>query len=714
VWWETLHLFSLSAITFAQPLLDRLQHNPGYLTQERLTPGDIVAVAAALLLLPPLALWLLSGVARVFGPGWRRRCHQAQVWGLLTVWLLSLGTKVSESFELRRYGFPGIIVVVAAGAAAFGLWRSYRRRGWVFQALSVAGIGLVVFPAAFFSSRQISAICFPPQPAAGPRQVDRPVPIVMVVFDGLSGMALLDETHEIDAARYPNFARLARTSTWYRNATTVHYRTDNALPALLTGRIPLGNLLPFISEYPDNLFALLHQTGRYEMTVFEPYTRLCPRELSDVPPPRDPWQRRTQTLTVLACVYLEVSFPHDVLMSRPPIPRAWLRMPDLDESLRDSQGGLISYGWDFYRHMQVDHFLGCLHPAAGPTFHFLHVALPHHPWMYFPSGRRSAIHLSFYDSPLGTHGKIGEDWGPDEWVVNAGWQRYLLQVQYVDRCLGRLLDRLEAIGMLEDVLLVVTADHGEAFLPGRSRRDPAPETLPAILPVPLFIKLPGQRTGRIDDRNVESIDVLPTLADLLSLELPGPVDGVSLLHPQAPTRPRKTLILPHGMLAITPDFPEKFAYVEAMRKLFGTGRSEDRLRQFSLHPEWLGRPLTDFHLGPESSAVLLVDEGSDWVDPRQPDIVPCRLEGRVLNPDQVSLPLALLLTVNGRVAHVSRTLTDPQLTDRWFLQADEQTYHLGRNDVRIYELIERSGQPPELRPCRLEGTIEWSPAETLP
>lgn len=709
--WETLHLFSLCGIAFAQPMLDRLQHNPGYLAQERLTPADITAVTAAVLLLPPLMLWALTGIARLFGTAWRSRAHQGVVLALLWVWLVSLGTKVSEDLDLRMYGVPGILVVLVAGGAAAGLWWSYHRRGWVYQAASLVALGLLVYPTVFFSSRQISAICFPAQPITVQREVARPVPVVMIVFDGLSGMALLDETHQIDAARYPNFARLAAKGTWYRNATTVHYRTDNALPALLTGRIPPGHLLPFISEYPDNLFALLHQANCYEMTIFEPYTRLCPNELRDLPPSRSSGQRITETLRTLACVYLEISFPHDVLLYRPRIPREWLRVPDVDRATRDVRTGLVIYGWDGDRHEQVEHFLRCLEPASRPTFRFLHVALPHHPWMYFPSGRRSAFSLSFYNFPLGAHGKVGEDWSSDELVVNAGWQRYLLQVQYVDRCLGRVLDRLEETGMWDDVLLVVTADHGEAFLPGRSRRDPVRETLPAILPIPLLIKYPGQQEGRIDDRNVETIDVLPTLAEVLGMDLPGPVDGGSLLDPQAPTRPRKTLILPQGMLVLDPDFPEKYSYVERLHRTFGSGRSGDRLRSFSLHPEWLGRPLSEFYLGPESAVALVVDEGSDWVAPDNPEVVPCRLEGRVLHPEQVTSPLTLVLAVNGRIAHISRTLTDPELTDRWFLYADEETYHPGRNEVRIFELVEHAGKPAELRPCRLEGAIEASPSE---
>ena len=63
-------------------------------------------------------------------------------------------------------------------------------------------------------------------------------PVVMIVFDELSGLALMGPDGGIDAARFPNFARLAGDSTWYRNATTVADFTDHALPALLTGERP--------------------------------------------------------------------------------------------------------------------------------------------------------------------------------------------------------------------------------------------------------------------------------------------------------------------------------------------------------------------------------------------------------------------------------------------------------------------------------------------
>jgi len=73
--------------------------------------------------------------------------------------------------------------------------------------------------------------------------LDRP-PIVVLVFDELSGLSLMDGNGRINRARYPNFARLAHSAAWYRNATTVADYTERAVPALLTGDEPVEGVAP--------------------------------------------------------------------------------------------------------------------------------------------------------------------------------------------------------------------------------------------------------------------------------------------------------------------------------------------------------------------------------------------------------------------------------------------------------------------------------------
>ena len=57
---------------------------------------------------------------------------------------------------------------------------------------------------------------------------------------------------------------------------------------------------------------------------------------------------------------------------------------------------------------------------------------------------------------------------------------------------------------------------------------PVTEAMPEIMWSPFIMKAPGQTEARVDDANVQSIDVLPTLASLIGVEIPWQVDGLDV------------------------------------------------------------------------------------------------------------------------------------------------------------------------------------------
>ena len=61
--------------------------------------------------------------------------------------------------------------------------------------------------------------------------------IVMLVLDELPIASLVDGNDRIQRGRFPNFAALADTSHWFRNATTVAVSTTYSIPTLLWGEI---------------------------------------------------------------------------------------------------------------------------------------------------------------------------------------------------------------------------------------------------------------------------------------------------------------------------------------------------------------------------------------------------------------------------------------------------------------------------------------------
>jgi hypothetical protein len=116
----------------------------------------------------------------------------------------------------------------------------------------------------------------------------------------------------------------------------------------------------------------------------------------------------------------------------------------------------------------------------------------------------------------------------DPFLTRHNEQRFLLQVGFVDRELGRLMRRLRQRRLFDRALIVVTADHGTAFEIGvRDRRQVTRGNIDEVAPVPLFVKAPGQRRGRVSRAYANTLDVLPTIADVLDVPIPYRVDGRS-------------------------------------------------------------------------------------------------------------------------------------------------------------------------------------------
>jgi arylsulfatase A-like enzyme len=101
-------------------------------------------------------------------------------------------------------------------------------------------------------------------------------------------------------------------------------------------------------------------------------------------------------------------------------------------------------------------------------------------------------------------------------------------VSQIDYNIGRMLKELEELGLMENTIVVYTADHGEmmaehqCWTKGLTGYD-------ATVRVPLIIRDPDVFTGGGEiDKMVCSIDLLPTLLDLAGLEIPETIQGKSL------------------------------------------------------------------------------------------------------------------------------------------------------------------------------------------
>lgn len=101
------------------------------------------------------------------------------------------------------------------------------------------------------------------------------------------------------------------------------------------------------------------------------------------------------------------------------------------------------------------------------------------------------------------------------------------EIAYMDREIGRLVDDLRRRGLLDDTLLVVTADHGES-LDEHGENTHGLFVYDATQRVPLMLRFPGRiPAGTRTDRLVSGIDLAPTILELMDLPPMEGVEGVS-------------------------------------------------------------------------------------------------------------------------------------------------------------------------------------------
>jgi arylsulfatase A-like enzyme len=122
---------------------------------------------------------------------------------------------------------------------------------------------------------------------------------------------------------------------------------------------------------------------------------------------------------------------------------------------------------------------------------------------------------------------------------------YAGEVAFADAAFGDLLDALRSRGLLDAMLVVFTADHGEEFFEygrighGESLSDP-------VLRIPLIVRFPASSrvvAGRREARVAELVDVVPSVLDLLGLASAAPTDGASLFASAPPGPSLSTLRL---------------------------------------------------------------------------------------------------------------------------------------------------------------------------
>lgn len=661
-------LVGLHAVAFTYPFLSFLKANPTYFVVNDIPlPAIYLIVASATVGLPALLIIVLF-LSRLIGAAIPYQLHLAIV--------AVFATMAMSPLTARLPIIPGEVAMILAILVGGLILREYTANRIVHWGFALLMPLCILFPIQYLHHESTRALIRAStfenliDPAVS---IDQPAPIVFVVFDELPMLSLLDAEGSIDETRYPNFARLANQSDWYTRATTVHDYTTYSIPSMLTGMYPSGlETLPIEEEYPSNIFSLLK--GHYEFHAHEEVTAFARLQGGDQLRYLD-WSSLFNDLAVMAA---HAILPSDVAPYFGRIDQdRWGNFREIEDFSKNRPAQLearlanaTERGQDWGQATNpefADHFnlyLQAMENYPPHTLHFVHLMIPHRPHVRLPSGR-------LYN---------GDDPYPG---IEREHHKMLLQVVYADALLGKLLDRLKELDLFDESLIVVTSDHGIAFNDSDrdAERDIRLDTFAEIGSVPILIKKPQQQSDASFDRGVQTIDIVPTVSDILGVQSDRSYEGHSLVTPESPGVPEKRIYNKSGQaFALSyEDFEIQRAKVlERNRIRFNLDDPTSTLFQIAPTDPIIGQSLEDLITQPIS---IEIPEAVSNFNPSSISI-PALVHGTIADTPSASSRIGV--AVNGTVYGVTDFETDDQNTSHFYYILNDAWLDAGRNDIQFF------------------------------
>lgn len=160
-----------------------------------------------------------------------------------------------------------------------------------------------------------------------------------------------------------------------------------------------------------------------------------------------------------------------------------------------------SWGYDDYELIEPS-IAWIREHESGPFIMYYYTQSTHHP----------------FDIPEGNYVYGSSDLG----------EKYLSAIHYTDKFIGKLLKRLEEENILENTLLVFVGDHGQ-LLTYENTGFEMYYLYEENIHVPLMITVPGSREKKLNHNLSSMIDLVPTILDILRINIENPFQGESLL-----------------------------------------------------------------------------------------------------------------------------------------------------------------------------------------
>jgi hypothetical protein len=696
VWSRAWVILGLSGLAVTQPLLDLFGKNPEFFVAGHYTRLQIVVFALLIAVVPALVGIALTAVASFVD----RRAGTV-VFVLVTAVLgAALMLAVLRTVGVDTLALVFALAVVAGVGFAVLVLKS---RGARLFASYLAVANLVFVGSFLLFSPTADLVAGESGAAVG--SVDVPPlqgPVVVIVLDELPAATIMRADGSINAERYPGFAALASVSTWFRNTSSHSNHTQRAVPAILTGNLPEDGDLPIFQDHPRNLFTLLG--GEVPVHRYESVTDLCPSSLCEAPP----HQPLSQAIEDACVVYGHRLLPSSLRDELPPIDSSWGDYGSQGDVAADPSepgdetGGSgsrqthLDRAFSHWRARDADERspLGQASVLSDeiaaidgtPSLHFVHVVLPHFPFLLSRTGATT----SYLPSRLADPNAPGYDFR-----ARLRFQLHSMQVGAADTLVGELVDHLRALPSWEQTLLVVTSDHGDNHTPpDLGRVTVTPANAEEVYRVPLFIKAPGQVDGEVRDDNAHTIDVLPSIVDLVDAEVDWRFDGHSLYDGTTAHTASRVSTDVDSVLAIAARRAEQFPYGDDWTALAAVGANGDLV----------GKRVDSIAVGEPSRYRASFRQQDLFSDlPTADGKLPLVLAGDVglQEGPEPKEPPELLAAVNGVVAGVVGGY-QPNDGGWGFTGYVADFYREGANTVVLYEVSDEGGVP-TLHPIRPGG-----------
>ncbi|MFT5679625.1 MAG: arylsulfatase A-like enzyme [Myxococcota bacterium] len=448
-----------------------------------------------------LGVWLIWGCRSWTG-------DRFVMWSLLPALLATL-------LSLRLGKRPGLIGVIAVSIGLVALWGRvpiYTTPSLEQLFLWLPGIAAVSLVGLRPGQRSVAAAAVVLAVMSVPRMLspasaseDRPPSVLFVLVDTLR----VDHVAPYGDRGTPSTARLAEEGMIFTDAITVIPKTTQSIAAFQTGKYPINSgvrrlssrlpaeqrtLAEHLSDHDYRTGAMVHNgwvsRGRGFDQGFDQFWSFFELEQAWGPLRYTGLVAAADVLTVGAVRKFDANTDAAVLTDRA---LSWL-----DET-----------------------------PSDQPFYLYLHYLDPH--WPYRPPGLDAGGMVNNINS--------NSRWGRGDMIFNnplpdseneRAMSLYGHEVEHNLDQVGRLLEWLDESGRADDTIVVFTADHGHHlgdhnywFHHGAFLYEPG-------IQIPLLVRYPdGVAAGSAEDRQFRSIDLAPTLLDLMSLPPLVGIDGIA-------------------------------------------------------------------------------------------------------------------------------------------------------------------------------------------